>query len=47
MPKYAMHKDPKVRKKKYDEEKIFGPGYNARRMETKRERERVCLKIIL
>jgi hypothetical protein len=36
MPKYAMHNDPKVRKKKYDAKKISGPGHNARGME-KRE----------
>lgn len=40
MAKFAMHNDPKLRKKKYDEEKISGTGHNARRMEAERERER-------
>lgn len=33
MAKFAMHNDPKMRKAKYDEEKVSGAGHNARRME--------------
>lgn len=29
MPKYAMHNDPKIRKQKYDEEKVSGARHNA------------------
>ncbi len=34
-----MHNDPKLRKAKYDAEKIPGPGHNAWRVEAQRERE--------
>lgn len=46
MPKFAMHNDPKIRHKKYNEKKIFRAGHNARRMDAERERERELSKSI-